>query len=50
MEEQVADGMTLLKEVLLNSKVDDKKRLKEIISELRTKMDTRIPEIGRAHV
>ena len=49
MEEQVADGMTLLKEVLLNSKVDDKKRLKEIISELRTKMDTRIPASGHVY-
>ena len=49
MEEQVADGMALLKEVLLNSKVDDKKRLKEIISELRTKMDTRIPASGHVY-
>ena len=41
--------MALLKEVLLNSKVDDKKRLKEIISELRTKMDTRIPASGHVY-
>ena len=49
MENQVADGMSLLKEVLLSSKMDNKKRLKEIISELRTKMDTRIPAAGHVY-
>ena len=38
-----------LKEVLLSSKMDNKKRLKEIISELRTKMDTRIPAAGHVY-
>lgn len=41
--------MSLLKEVLLSSKMDNKKRLKEIISELRTKMDTRIPAAGHVY-
>ncbi len=49
MEEQIPDGMSLLKEVLLNSKMEDTKRLKEIISELRTKLDTRIPASGHLY-
>lgn len=49
MENQVSDGMALMKEVLFSSKLTDKKRLKEIISEIRTKMDTRIPSAGHVY-
>ena len=41
--------MALLEEILFTSKLNDEKRLKEILSELRTKMDPRIPA-GRSCV
>ena len=40
---QTEDGMALMEEILFTSKLGDEKRLKEILSELRTRMDTRIP-------
>ncbi|MBS6721940.1 MAG: insulinase family protein [Clostridiales bacterium] len=46
---QVSDGMALLEEILFTSKLNDEKRLKEILSELRTKMDTRIPAAGHVY-
>ncbi|MCD8020350.1 MAG: insulinase family protein, partial [Clostridiales bacterium] len=49
LEDQVADGMDLMKEILFTSKMNDEKRLKEIISELRTKMDSRIPSSGHVY-
>ena len=49
LEEQVPDGMALMKEILFSSKLNDEKRLKEIISEVRTKMDSRIPSTGHIY-
>ena len=49
MEDQVHDGMDLIKEILLTSRLDDKKRIKEIISEIHTKMDARIPSAGHVY-
>lgn len=49
MEDQVHDGMNLIKEILLTSRLDDKKRIKEIVSEIHTKMDARIPAAGHVH-
>ncbi|MDO5145976.1 MAG: insulinase family protein [Eubacteriales bacterium] len=49
LEEQVADGMELMEEILFRTKFDDGKRLKEILSELRTKMDSRIPSTGHVY-
>lgn len=49
LEEQVADGMKLMSEILFSTKMDEEKRLKEIISELRTKMDSRIPSTGHIY-
>ncbi len=49
LEDQIKDGMRLMKEVLFNSRLDDSKRLKEIISELCTKMETKIPESGHVY-
>ena len=49
LEEQIADGMDLLKEVLFNTRLDDSRRMKEIISELVTKMETKIPESGHTY-
>lgn len=49
LEEQIPDGMALLEEILFTSKLDDKKRLKEILSELHTKLDTRIPASGHLY-
>ncbi len=49
LEDQIKDGMRLLKEVLFSSRLDDSKRLKEIISELCTKMETKIPESGHVY-
>ncbi len=46
LDTQVEDGMELLKEVLLRTKFNDKKRLKEVISELCTRMEERIPAAG----
>lgn len=43
---QIPDGMKLLEEVLFTSRMDDTARLKEIISEIRTKMDVQIPASG----
>ena len=47
--EQVPDGMALMEEILFTSKLHDEKRLKEIISEMRTRMDTRIPAAGHVY-
>ena len=47
--DQVSDGMVLMEEILFTSKLNDEKRLKEILSELRTKMDTRIPASGHVY-
>ena len=49
LEEQVPDGMALMKEILFSSKLNDEKRLKEIIQEVRTKMDSRIPATGHVY-
>ena len=49
MEDQVQDGMALIKEILLTSRLDDKKRIREIISEIHTKMDARIPASGHVY-
>ena len=46
LENQVEDAISLLSEVLFTSKMDHKQRLKEIISEVRTKMDVKIPSSG----
>ena len=47
--EQVPNGMALMEEILFTSKLHDEKRLKEIISEMRTRMDTRIPAAGHVY-
>ena len=49
MEDQVADGMKLMKEVLFTSRLEDTRRIKEILSEIRTKMDARIPSAGHVY-
>ena len=46
---QTEDGMALMEEILFTSKLGDEKRLKEILSELRTRMDTRIPASGHVY-
>lgn len=50
MEEQVHDGLALMKEILFTSKLGDTRRIREIISELRTKMDARIPASGHVYM
>ncbi|MBR5047153.1 MAG: insulinase family protein, partial [Eubacterium sp.] len=49
LEDQIPDAMRLMKEILFRSHVEDGKRLKEIVSEVTTKMDTRIPEVGHTY-
>ena len=49
MENQIQDGMALIQEILLTSRLDDKKRIKEIVSEIHTKMDARIPSAGHVY-
>lgn len=46
LENQLKDGMKLMKEVLFHTIFEDYKRLKEIISESTSKMESRIPEAG----
>ena len=46
LKDQVQDGMNLIKEILFTTKLSDTKRIKEIISELATKMESRIPSSG----
>ena len=49
LEDQIIDGMNLLEEILLHTRLGDRKRLKEILSELTTKLETRIPESGHLY-
>ena len=49
LEEQIPDAFNLIKEILFTSRLDDGKRLKEIVSEITTKMETRIPEAGHTY-
>ncbi|MDO4977948.1 MAG: insulinase family protein [Eubacteriales bacterium] len=46
LEDQISDGMELMKEIMFRSHIEDTKRLAEILSELVTKMETKIPEAG----
>lgn len=49
MENQIADGMSLLKEVLFSTRFNDTKRIREIVSEMRSRMDARIPASGHVY-
>ncbi len=49
LEDQIGDGMDLMEEILFSTRVEDRKRLKEILSELVTRMETRIPESGHTY-
>ncbi len=49
LEHQIKDGMNLLEEVVFSSKLQDKKRLKETISELCIRMEERIPSSGHVY-
>ena len=49
LKDQVSDGMELFKEILFSTRLDDTKRVKEILSEMRSKMDTRIPASGHLY-
>ena len=46
LEEQIEDGINLAQEVLINTLWTDFGRMKEIISEEKTRMDVRIPATG----
>ncbi len=49
LEDQIPDGMELLSEVLFTTGFGDKKRLKEIFSEITSKMEERIPASGHVY-
>ena len=49
LEDQIHDGMDLMKEVLFSSRLNDEKRIREILSEIRTRMDARIPASGHVY-
>lgn len=49
LEDQIADGMKLLTEIILRSNFFDKKRIKESLSELCTRMEERIPASGHIY-
>ncbi|MBQ9155248.1 MAG: insulinase family protein [Eubacterium sp.] len=49
MEDQIEDGMSIMKEILFSSRLNDYKRIREIVSELRSKMDARIPAAGHVY-
>ncbi len=49
LEDQKKDAMELLKEVMFTSRFDDKKRVREILSEIVTKSESRIPASGHVY-
>ena len=49
LENQVEDAVELVREVMLTSRFDDEKRMKELFSELVSRSETRIPATGHAY-
>ncbi len=49
LEDQKTDAMDLLKEVMFTSRFGDKKRIREILSEIVSKAETRIPASGHVY-
>lgn len=49
LEDQIADGMDIMREILFSTRFDDTVRMKEILSEMRSKMDARIPAAGHLY-
>ncbi len=48
-QDQLADGLKLMREVLFTSNLTDTKRLKEVISEVVLRMENRIPASGHIY-
>jgi hypothetical protein len=49
LEDQISDGMALMKEILFSTNFQDTDRIREVVSELRSRMDARIPASGHIY-